>query len=145
MSVVHALSYSIGDDVGQGHEVAARGPVWPAVAREPAQSPSPAARPARQYVVGPLEVDLDRHRVVVTGRRVHVSAMQMRLLVYLIEHQDRVVSRSELLQDVWGYKPTVLTRTVDIHVQRLRGKLGTAAFLIGTVRGVGYRLSVERD
>src|SRR4051794_34151770 len=104
---------------------------------------APAPRAPRQYVVGPLEIDVDRHRVVVIGRRVHVSAMQMRLLVYLVEHRDYVVSRSDLLRDVWGYKPTVHTRTVDIHVQRLRGKLGTAAPLIGTVRGVGYRLSVD--
>jgi two-component system, OmpR family, phosphate regulon response regulator PhoB len=100
---------------------------------------------ARRLVVGPLEIDVDGHRVVVMGRRVPVSALQMRLLIYLVERRDRVVSRAELLQQVWGYSVAVHTRTIDVHVQRLRGKLGVAAGLIATVRGVGYRLSVDPD
>jgi two-component system phosphate regulon response regulator PhoB len=95
--------------------------------------------------VGPLVVDLVAHRVTVKGDRVRVTAMQMRLLAHLIEHRDQVVTRAELLKQVWGYQGNVQTRTVDIHVQRLRERLGPAAQLITTVRGIGYRLSEDAD
>jgi two-component system phosphate regulon response regulator PhoB len=107
----------------------------------PESSPSPAAR--RRYVVGPLEVDVDGYHVFVGGDEVHMSAMEMRLLIYLVEHRGRVRSREDLLEDVWGYKPGVSTRTVDTHVKRLRDKLGEAGSLVETVRGMGYRLSAE--
>src|SRR5215467_7693218 len=97
----------------------------------------------RRYIVGPLQVDVDGYHVFVEGDEVHVSAMEMRLLVYLIEHRGRVRSREDLLEDVWGYKPGVSTRTVDTHVKRLRDKLGAAGALVETVRGTGYRLSSD--
>ena len=108
---------------------------------EPNGSSAPAAR--RRYVVGPLEVDVDGYHVFVGGDEVHMSAMEMRLLIYLVEHRGRVRSREDLLEDVWGYKPGVSTRTVDTHVKRLRDKLGDAGSLVETVRGMGYRLSAE--
>ena len=79
-------------------------------ASEPAAA-APAAR--RRYVVGPLEVDVDGYHVFVGGEEVHMSAMEMRLLIYLVEHRGRVRSREDLLEDVWGYKPGVSTRTVS--------------------------------
>jgi two-component system, OmpR family, phosphate regulon response regulator PhoB len=91
--------------------------------------------------VGNLEVDLVAHRVTVNGDRVRVTPLQMRLLAHLIEHRDEVVTRSDLLKQVWGYQGQIQTRTVDIHVQRLRERLGPVAELITTVRGIGYRLS----
>jgi two-component system phosphate regulon response regulator PhoB len=108
-------------------------------------SPEPLSPPAtrRRYVVGPLEVDVDGYHVFVSGDEVHMSAMEMRLLIYLVEHRGRVRSREDLLEDVWGYKPGVSTRTVDTHVKRLRDKLGDAGSLVETVRGMGYRLSAE--
>jgi two-component system phosphate regulon response regulator PhoB len=105
---------------------------------------APATQAARRrYVVGPLEVDVDGYHVFVGGDEVHMSAMEMRLLIYLVEHRGRVRSREDLLEDVWGYKPGVSTRTVDTHVKRLRDKLGDAGSLVETVRGMGYRLSAE--
>jgi two-component system phosphate regulon response regulator PhoB len=95
----------------------------------------------RKYAVGPLRVDVDGYHVFVKESEVHVSAIEMRLLVYLIEHRGRVRSREDLLEDVWGYRPGVSTRTVDTHVKRLRDKLGAAGGLIETVRGTGYRLA----
>ena len=99
------------------------------------------AKNRRKYAVGPLKVDVDGHYVYVKQSEIHVSAIEMRLLVYLIEHRGRVRSREDLLEDVWGYKPGVSTRTVDTHVKRLRDKLGAAGSLIETVRGTGYRLA----
>jgi two-component system phosphate regulon response regulator PhoB len=107
----------------------------------PERATAPSTR--RRYIVGPLEVDVDGYHVFVEGDEVHVSAMEMRLLVYLIEHRGRVRSREDLLEDVWGYKPGVSTRTVDTHVKRLRDKLGAAGSLVETVRGTGYRLSSD--
>jgi len=95
----------------------------------------------KKFTVGPLRVDVDGHYVFVKQNEVHVSAIEMRLLVYLISYRGRVRSREDLLEDVWGYKPGVSTRTVDTHVKRLRDKLGVAGGLIETVRGTGYRLA----
>jgi len=97
----------------------------------------------RRYAVGPLELDVDGYHVFVNGKEVHVSTLEMRLLVYVVEHRGRVRSREHLLEDVWGYKPGVSTRTIDTHVKRLRDKLGDAGSLVETVRGTGYRLSAE--
>src|SRR5262252_8236710 len=116
-----------------------------AILRARGRAPAP-ERPVtgatrRRYIVGPLQVDVDGYHVFVQREEVHVSAMEMRLLIYLIEHRGRVRSREDLLEDVWGYKPGVSTRTVDTHVKRLRDKLGVAGALVETVRGTGYRLS----
>jgi two-component system phosphate regulon response regulator PhoB len=115
-----------------------RGAAAAASPRRPAP-PAPTAR--RKYTVGPLRVDVDGHYVFVKQAEIHVSAIEMRLLVYLIDHRGRVRSREDLLEDVWGYNPGVSTRTVDTHVKRLRDKLGSAGELIETVRGTGYRLA----
>ena len=95
----------------------------------------------RKYLVGPLTIDVDGHHVFVDGKEIHLSVIEMRLLTYLVEHRGRLCSRDDLLEDVWGYKPDVSTRTVDTHIKRLRDKLGPAGPLLETVRGVGYRLS----
>ena len=97
----------------------------------------------RRYTVGPLDLDVDGHHVFVGGEEIHVSTLEMRLLVYLVEHRGRVRSREHLLEDVWGYRPDVSTRTIDTHVKRLRDKLRDAGSLVETVRGAGYRLSAE--
>ncbi len=111
----------------------------PGAPRRPATPPAVTTR--KKFTVGPLRVDVDGHHVFVKHGEIHVSAIEMRLLVYLIEHRGRVRSREDLLEDVWGYKPGVSTRTVDTHVKRLRDKLGGAGGLIETVRGTGYRLA----
>ncbi|MCG5053597.1 MAG: response regulator transcription factor [Myxococcales bacterium] len=98
-------------------------------------------RVRRKLVVGTLEVDVDGHHAFVEGVEIHVSILEMRLLIYLMESRGRVRSREELLSDVWGYKPGVSTRTVDTHVKRLRDKLASAGKLIETVRGMGYRFA----
>jgi two-component system, OmpR family, phosphate regulon response regulator PhoB len=95
----------------------------------------------RKYLVGPLTIDVDGHHVFVDGKEIHLSVIEMRLLTYLVEHRGRLCARDDLLEDVWGYKPDVSTRTVDTHIKRLRDKLGAAGPLLETVRGVGYRLS----
>ena len=99
-----------------------------------------AAPPATRLSYGTLTVDIDRHVVDDGGREVRLTAKEFLLLTYLIEHQGRVLSRDVLLTDVWGYQYTGGTRTVDVHVRRLREKLPLLNEAITTVKQFGYRL-----
>jgi two-component system phosphate regulon response regulator PhoB len=90
--------------------------------------------------VGPLTIDRAAHRVLVDEREVELTPTEYRLLLTLAERRGRVQDRRHLLETVWEAAPDVQTRTVDMHVQRLRTKLGAAGDLIETVRGFGYRL-----
>jgi DNA-binding response OmpR family regulator len=100
-------------------------------------------RPAAAGVLGwgPLEVDRERHTVRCGGRPVSLTAKEFALLVALLEADGRVLSRQALLESVWGYSYAEGTRTVDVHVRRLREKLPGFAPYIVTVKSVGYRLS----
>jgi two-component system phosphate regulon response regulator PhoB len=113
----------------------------PARPTGPAVTPGGPRRERRKFTLGPLEVDPDGYHVFVEGKEVHVSALEMRLLIHLFQSQGCVRSRKDLLTEVWGYQPDVNSRTVDAHVKRLRDKLGSAGRLIETVRGLGYRLA----
>jgi two-component system phosphate regulon response regulator PhoB len=90
--------------------------------------------------MGPLTIDRAAHRVLVDEREVELTPTEYRLLLTLAERRGRVQDRRHLLETVWEAAPDVQTRTVDMHVQRLRTKLGAAGDLIETVRGFGYRL-----
>ena len=128
--------------------VSVSAPEKPNPAWTPAASSAPARRSTPDRIaIGAVEIDVRAHRVTVNGGRVRVTPLQMRLLVHLATRRDEVVSRADLLRDVWGYRADaeLQTRTVDIHVQRLRERLGPAAALISTVRGIGYRLSEDPD
>jgi two-component system alkaline phosphatase synthesis response regulator PhoP len=93
---------------------------------------------------GPITIDLARHLVNLGDAIVHLTAKEFLLLQYLIEHRGRVLSRDLLLTDVWGYQYTGGTRTVDVHVRRLREKLPILGRAIHTVKQFGYKLD-ERD
>src|SRR5438552_4000617 len=90
--------------------------------------------------VGPLKIDSTAHRVTVDGREVDLTPTEFKLLLLLAERKGRVQPRNLLLEIVWEAAPDIQTRTVDMHVQRLRAKLGPAGELIETVRGFGYRI-----
>jgi two-component system phosphate regulon response regulator PhoB len=90
--------------------------------------------------VGALQIDRGHHRVTAAGRPVDLTATEFKLLLTLAHRRGRVQSRAQLLEDVWDAAPDVQTRTVDMHVQRLRAKLGTEADIIETIRGFGYRM-----
>jgi len=90
--------------------------------------------------IGSLKIDRTAHRVTVDGREVELTPTEFKLLTLLAERKGRVQPRNMLLEIVWDAAPDIQTRTVDMHVQRLRAKLGGAGDLIETVRGFGYRL-----
>src|SRR3954470_13367817 len=94
----------------------------------------------KQLTIGAITLDPSRHRVDVGGRSVRLTSVEFKLLSMLMRRQGRVQERDRLLNEVWGYESAIDTRTVDIHVRRLRKKLGKAASAIETVRGFGYRL-----
>jgi two-component system phosphate regulon response regulator PhoB len=89
--------------------------------------------------VGPIVLDRTAHRVLVHGDDVKLTATEFKLLRTLMQREGRVQSRAELLETVWGAPSDVTTRTVDMHLQRLRHKLGDAGLCIETVRSAGYR------
>jgi two-component system phosphate regulon response regulator PhoB len=102
--------------------------------RQPAQEAD-----AGQIQFGGLRIDKLRHRATFRGRSLELTLTEFKLAAILAERRGRVQSREQLLRDVWGYNNLIDTRTVDTHMRRLRAKLGPAAKLLDTVRGVGYR------
>ncbi|MEE2636544.1 MAG: response regulator transcription factor [Acidobacteriota bacterium] len=88
---------------------------------------------------GPLVIDIDRHEVTENGGDVRLTAKEFLLLHYLITHRGRVLSRDLLLSDVWGYQYTGGTRTVDVHIRRLREKLPSLVGHIVTIKQFGYK------
>jgi two-component system alkaline phosphatase synthesis response regulator PhoP len=89
---------------------------------------------------GPLTVDVDRHIVRLREDEVKLTAKEFMLLQYLMQHRGRVLSRDLLLSDVWGYSYTGGTRTVDVHVRRLREKVPFLTDALVTVKQFGYKL-----
>jgi len=106
------------------------------------RNPAAAATPETALVrYRSITIDADRHRVTSGGEDVRLTAKEFLLLQYLIRHRGRVLSRDVLLTDVWGYQYTGGTRTVDVHIRRLREKLPVLNDAIETVKQFGYRLA----
>jgi DNA-binding response OmpR family regulator len=89
---------------------------------------------------GPIVVDTERHAVTLARQPVTLTAKEFLLLQYFVAHRGRVLSRDLLLTDVWGYKYTGGTRTVDVHVRRLREKLPVLERALVTIKQFGYKL-----
>jgi len=100
---------------------------------------APEEQPAVSYQGVHLIADFDAVSVAVDGDPVRLTRREFELLRYLVQNKNRVVSRDKLLERVWGYDRLVETRSVDVHVGRLRQKLGTAGHQIETAVGLGYR------
>jgi two-component system phosphate regulon response regulator PhoB len=103
------------------------------------RAPEAGAERALQH--GELRIDPERHRCFVKGEEVELTAKEFELLRSLMQRPGRVMTRDQLLDDVWGTDIAVTSRTIDTHLKRLREKLGPASELIETVRGVGYRFA----
>jgi len=96
------------------------------------------AEPVVRY--GSITIDSGRHVVTVDGQEVRLTAKEFLLLLYLVQHRGRVLSRDLLLTDVWGYQYTGGTRTVDVHIRRLREKVPVLTDAIETIKQFGYKL-----
>ena len=112
-----------------------------AVMRRGARDAAPRATVPRAMVFEGkhLLADFDAVSVHVDGAPVRLTRREFELLRYLVENRNRVLSRDRLLERVWGYDRVIETRSVDVHIGRLRGKLGAAGAQIETVVGLGYR------
>jgi two-component system phosphate regulon response regulator PhoB len=104
---------------------------------------APAAPAGPVLRAGSITINRGAHSVTVDGAAVDLTPIEYRLLMLLLERRGRVQSRPQLLETVWESQPDIQTRTVDMHVQRLRSKLGAAGEWIETVRGFGYRFRAE--
>jgi DNA-binding response OmpR family regulator len=98
-----------------------------------------------RLTLGTLNVDLSTHTVSDDGKEVKLTAKEFMLLQYFLQHRGRVLSRDLLLGDVWGYRYTGGTRTVDVHVRRLREKIPLLVDRLVTVKQFGYKLIDEGD
>ena len=95
----------------------------------------------RVVEAGPLRVDLEAHEIQCSGARLDLTPREFDLLAFFARNPGRALSRDELLRKVWGYDYVGETRTVDVHVRRLRAKLGEHHAMITTVLGAGYKLT----
>ena len=105
------------------------------------------SQPQGQLIYADIEMDLSAHRVMRSAHSIHLGPTEFRLLRYFMEHPGRVFSREQLLNAVWGPNIYVETRTVDVHIRRLRKALNKpqgAADLIRTVRAAGYALDGDK-
>lgn len=95
------------------------------------------------YKIGPLFVSPASHKVKVNGEKVILTLKEFEMLCYLLENRGIVKTRDQILNKIWGYSFDGESRTVDVHIRTLRSKLGEAADLIETVRGIGYTIGDE--
>ncbi|UWF77074.1 MULTISPECIES: response regulator transcription factor [Microbacterium] len=103
-----------------------------------------ASEPTGVHVSG-ITIDEQSYSAKLHGKPLDLTYKEFQLLHFLATHPSRVFTREQLLSDVWGYDYFGGTRTVDVHVRRLRAKLGEAEHVIGTVRNVGYRFNLFDD
>jgi two-component system alkaline phosphatase synthesis response regulator PhoP len=98
----------------------------------------------KKIKLGPIQIDKDKYEVIVDGKIKVFPRKEFEVLYYLANNPGRVFSRDVLLKDIWGPDVFVVDRTVDVHIRKIREKLGSFSDLVETVKGVGYRFkSVE--
>jgi len=93
--------------------------------------------------IGDLEIQTNNYVVRIRNRDIHLPKKEFEVLIFLARHPERVVTRETLLNEIWGHDVYVVDRTIDVHVRKIREKLGEHARHIETVKGVGYRFRKE--
>jgi DNA-binding response OmpR family regulator len=103
--------------------------------------PAPARRPSHpESAVGRLAVDRERYEAMVGGQPLELTRREFSLLAYLVDHAGRACTREELAREVWGGEISAHSRSIDMHIARLREKLAGAGVTVTTLAGIGYRL-----
>jgi DNA-binding response OmpR family regulator len=105
-----------------------------------AGEPAPTIRRTRPLVLGELTIDQDTHTVQLRGTPLTLTYLEFELLAYLARHPGQIFTRTQLLARVWGRHTYTGTRTIDVHIRRLRAKLGPHHHILCTVRNTGYQL-----
>ncbi|MEI7542125.1 MAG: response regulator [bacterium] len=91
---------------------------------------------------GSITINAEKHEVMIKTKKIELTATEYRILEILASKQERVFSREQLLDNLWGNEKTVVDRTVDVHIKHLREKLGSAGKMIKNIRGVGYKIEL---
>ncbi len=99
----------------------------------------PATPAAEGLTVGPFELDRGAFEIRLHGAKLELTSIEFKLLAMMLDKRGRILTREQLLRDVWGYANVMDSRTVDTHMRRLRSKLGEEAGRLETIRGEGYR------
>jgi two-component system, OmpR family, response regulator RegX3 len=105
-------------------------------------------KPVSLVSLGGIQIDIDKHRASINGTQVELTDRELVLAVYMLRNHGRLLTRQELLENVWRTSPNIVTRTVDTHVSRLRAKLGLTpenGFNLTTVYHKGYRLEYQQQ
>lgn len=89
---------------------------------------------------GPIEIDKDKYEISIDGEKKVFPRKEFELLFFLIKNPGKVYKREALLREIWGFDVYIIERTVDVHIRKIREKLGNHADLVETIKGVGYRL-----
>jgi two-component system alkaline phosphatase synthesis response regulator PhoP len=103
-------------------------------------APEQSAAEIKPLTLGPVALSSRQHTVLVDGQEVALTLKEFELLRFLMENQGLVLTREQILKTLWGWSYEGNTRTIDVHIQTLRQKLGPGASIIETVRGLGYRV-----
>ena len=93
--------------------------------------------------IGDLEIQIENYVIRIRNKEIHLPKKEFEVLLFLARHPDRVLSRQTLLDEIWGHDVYVVDRTIDVHVRKIREKLGSLADHVETVKGVGYRFRME--
>ncbi len=93
-----------------------------------------------KIIYGPIEIDKDKYEIIIDGEKKIFPRKEFELLYFLANNAGKVYSRESLLREIWGFDVYIIERTVDVHIRKIREKLGNHSELIETIKGVGYRL-----
>jgi two-component system, OmpR family, alkaline phosphatase synthesis response regulator PhoP len=105
--------------------------------------PAPPSDDRAVIVAGAMEIYPGNYVVKIRGKEIPLPKKEFEVLLFLVRHPDRVISREVLLNEIWGRDVYVVDRTIDVHIRKIREKIGPAGDLIETVKGVGYRFKKE--
>jgi len=100
-------------------------------------------RQNQEITIGPLVINKEKYTVTLKGKHIVLPKKEFEILTYLASNPGRVFHRDKILSDIWGSDVFVVERTIDVHIRKIREKLGTYAELIETIKGVGYRFKDE--
>lgn len=101
--------------------------------------------PTNKLKVENLELDEDKMEVTLDGKPIYLTKTEFRILKYLLENIDKIMTRDKIINMLWSYGTDINDRTVDVHIKHLRDKLGDFGRYIRTIRGVGYKLSLKDE
>lgn len=93
-----------------------------------------------KIVYGPIEIDKEKYEISIDGEKKVFPRKEFELLYYLVKNAGKVFSREALLREIWGFNVYIIDRTVDVHIRKIREKLGKNSDMVETIKGVGYRL-----